>query len=303
VTAAQDRTGTAALLILGYAVIIGFTDNYVRLIASDAGLWQFHATRSLMAMALLGAAVPMLGLRLRPRNPRAVLARSLLHGLAMLVYFGALAFLPVAIVAAGLFTAPIFVLFIQRFAFGQVIGAWQIAAVAIGFLGVILVLGPEAMAEASLAAVLPVLAGAMYALGNVATRSWCAGESAETLLAGFFLALGLFGAIGMAVLTIWPLPVPPGASGFLQRGPVWPSGTFLFWTLVQAAGSLVAIGLMIRAYQMTEAGKASVMEYVILPAAAFWGWVIWGQGLAPLAVLGMAMIVGAGLLIIRRSRA
>lgn len=298
----QDRTGTAALLILGYAVIIGFTDNYVRVIASEAGLWQFHATRSLMAALLLALAVPVLGLRLRPHNPRAVFGRSLLHGLAMLVYFGALAFLPVAIVAAGLFTAPIFVLLISRLAYGQVISWLQILAVAIGFLGVILVLGPKAMAGASLAALLPVLAGAMYALGNVATRAWCADETAETLLGGFFVVLGLLGAFGMAVLAVYPLPVAQGADGFLQRGPVWPSTTFLFWTFVQAAGSLLAVGMMIRGYQMTDAGRASVLEYVILPAAAGWGWVLWGQQLEPMALLGIGMIVLAGVLILRRNR-
>lgn len=298
----QDRTGTAALLILGYALIIGFTDNYVRVIASEAGLWQFHATRSLMAALLLALAVPLLGLRLRPHSPRAVLGRSLLHGLAMLVYFGALAFLPVAIVAAGLFTAPIFVLLISRLAYGQAISWLQILAVAIGFLGVILVLGPKAMAGASLAALLPVLAGAMYALGNVATRAWCADETAETLLGGFFVVLGLLGALGMVILAVYPLPVAQGADGFLQRGPVWPSTTFLFWTFVQAAGSLLAVGMMIRGYQMTDAGRASVLEYVILPAAAGWGWLLWGQELEPPALLGIGMIVLAGVLILRRNR-
>lgn len=298
----QDRVLLAAGLILGYAVIIGFTDNYVKVIAAEAGLWQFHATRSAMAAVLLAVAAPIMGLRLRPLRWRGVAGRSLLHGLAMLIYFGALAFLPVAIVAAGLFTAPIFVLLISRLVYGQAISGLQVAAVAAGFAGVILVLGPEAMEGASLAALLPVLAGAMYAMGNVATRAWCAGESAETLLAGFFVVLGLLGVVGMIALSIYPLPAPEGTNGFLQRGPVWPSGTFLFWTFVQAAGSMVAIALMIRAYQITEAARASVMEYVILPAAAFWGWALWGQTLQQQAVLGMGMIVAAGILILRQGR-
>jgi drug/metabolite transporter (DMT)-like permease len=299
----QDRVLMAAGLIVVYAVIIGFTDNYVKVIATEAGLWQFHATRSAMAAVLLALAAPIMGLRLRPVRWRGVAGRSLLHGLAMLIYFGALAFLPVAIVAAGLFTAPIFVLLISRLVYGQAISGIQIAAVAIGFAGVILVLGPEAMSGASVAALLPVLAGAMYAMGNIATRAWCAGESAETLLGGFFVVLGLLGAIGMVVLAVYPIEVADGADGFLQRGAVWPSSSFLFWTFVQAAGSMVAIALMIRAYQITEAARASVIEYVILPAAAFWGWILWGQTLQPQAVLGMAMIVTAGILILRKARA
>jgi drug/metabolite transporter (DMT)-like permease len=299
----SDRTLAAAGLILVYAMVIGFTDNYVQVIAENAGLWQFHFTRTVMAMALLIPVAIVMGLRLRPVNLRAVLARSSIHGLAMVIYFGALAFLDVALVAAGLFTAPIWVLLISRFVYGHAIGPVRIFAVILGFAGVVLVLGPEAMAGASLPAVLPVLAGAMYAMGNIATREWCPQESAETLLAGFFLALGIIGAVGMAVLWVLPLEVPAGPEGFLQRGPVWPSATFYFWTFVQAAGSLLGVGMMIRAYQITDASKASVLEYVILPASAFWTWVLWGKGLAPLAVVGMVLIVAAGSMIALRARA
>ena len=297
-----DRTLAAAGLVLVYAMVIGFTDNFVQVIAAEAGLWQFHATRSVMAWAILLALVLPFGLRLRPRNLRAVAARSAIHGLAMLIYFGALAFLPVALVAAGLFTAPIFVLLISGIAYGQTIGPVRILAVMIGFAGVLLVLGPEALGGASLAALLPVLAGALYAMGNIATRQWCAGESAETLLGGFFLALGVLGVIGMGVLSLWPLAAPPGADGFVMRGPVWPSGTFLFWTFVQAAGSLLGVGMMIKAYQLADAGRVSVIEYVILPASAFWSWLLWGQTLGPVAVIGMGLIAGAGAMIALRAR-
>ncbi|MCA3512453.1 MAG: DMT family transporter [Rhodobacter sp.] len=294
---AEDRTLAAAGFILIYAMVIGFTDNCVRVIAAEAGLWQFHATRSILALALLAAVAAPLSLRLRPVRLRAVVARSTIHGLAMLIYFGSLAFLPVAQVAAGLFTAPIFVLLISHFAFGQAIGPLRILAVATGFLGVILVLGPKAMQGASVAALLPVLAGAMYALGNIATREWCAGESAETLLVGFFAALGVLGLIGLGVLAVLPVAVPDGADGFIQRGWVWPSGTFWFWTSVQAAGSLFGVGMMIKAYQTADASRVSVFEYIILPASAFWGWMLWGERLTLPAVCGMALIAAAGAVI------
>lgn len=302
-SATKDHTLAAAGLIFCYAMIIGFTDNYVKVIAAEAGLWQFHFTRTAIAMVLLGLVALPMGLRLRPVNMRAVLARSAIHGLAMVIYFGALAFLPVALVAAGLFTAPIFVLLISRFAYGHSIGPVRVIAVAVGFVGVILVLGPEAMSGASLAALLPVIAGAMYALGNIATREWCPEESAETLLAGFFLALGVIGALGMAALALWPIAVPAGTDGFLHRGAAWASGTFYFWTFVQAAGSLLGVGMMIRAYQITDASRASVLEYCILPASAFWSYVLWHETLTPLAVLGMVLIVVAGAMIALRARA
>jgi drug/metabolite transporter (DMT)-like permease len=294
VSATKDRTLAAAGLITVYATIIGYTDNYVKVIAADAGLWQFHFVRTCMAMAILAVFVLAFRRPIRPVNLRAVAARSFIHGSGMVIYFGALAFLPVALVAAGLFTAPIFVLLIGTFAYGHRIGITQIVAVLTGFAGVILVLGPEALSGASAAALLPVLAGVFYATGNIATREWCGQESAETLLAGFFVALGIIGAVGMTVLTIWPIDVPSGAQYFLMRGPVVPNAEFWLWTFVQAAGSLLGVGLMIRGYQITQASKASVLEYVILPASAFWSFVIWGQTLGWLAWAGMGLIVAAG---------
>ena len=299
---AQDRTTTAAGAILIYALLIAYADNYVRVIAAEAGLWQFHATRAVIAIALIAVVAAVFGRRLRPVSLRAVVARSAVHGIAMLIYFGCLAFLPVAQVAAGLFTAPIFVLLLSRFAYGHKIGPVRIAAVAIGFVGVVLVLGPTAMSGASWAALLPIVAGALYAMGNVATREWCHQESAETLLTGFFAALGLFGAIGLLVLAVAPVDVPSGAAGFIQRGWVAPSGTFLFWVTVQAVISVVGVGLMITAYQIAEASRVSVFEYIILPASALWGWLIWLEVPTIQAVIGMGLITAAGGMIALRAR-
>ncbi|MFN4170338.1 MAG: DMT family transporter [Pseudorhodobacter sp.] len=301
-TAAPDRTLTAAVAILIYALLIGFTDNFVRIIAMEAGLWQFHAVRAVMALVLLKLAALAVGLDLRPVRVGPVVARSVIHASAMLIYFGCLAFLPVAQVAAGLFTAPIFVLLFSKFIYGQRIGPVRIVAVACGFAGVLMLLGTEALEGATLAAVLPVFAGALYAFGNIATREWCGGERAETLLAGFFVALGVMGLAGMAVLGLIAPDVPAGAAGFVVRGAVWPPAEFYLWTFVQAAGSLLGVGLMIKAYLIASASRVSIFEYVILPASALWGWVIWSEVLTVQAWIGMAMIAGAGAMIALRSR-
>ncbi|WYK05520.1 hypothetical protein DWF04_006340 [Cereibacter sphaeroides f. sp. denitrificans] len=75
-----------------------------------------------------------------------------------------------------------------------------------------------------------------------------------------------------------------------MRGFVVPSRDFWFWTFVQAAGSLFAVGMMIRAYQVATASRVSVFEYVILPASAIWGWLLWAERLSPVAAAGMALI-------------
>ena len=298
----RDRTLEAAGLVLVFAVTIGFTDNFVRVIAAEGGLWQFHAVRTAMVAVLVTVFARPLNLTLRPRNLGLVAARSGIHAVAMLVYFGALAFLPVAQVAAGLFTAPIFVLLISRFAYGEAIGPVRIAAVVAGFAGVLMVLGPRALSEGSVAALLPVAAGAFYAMGNIATRRWCADESPEAVTFGFFLALGVMGLLGMAVLGLWSPDAPPGKAGFVMRGWSTPSAAFLGWTFVQAAGSLFAVSMVVRAYQIAEASRVSVFEYMNLPAAALWGWLLWSETLTPLAITGMALIALAGAAIALRAR-
>jgi hypothetical protein len=67
-----NRTLAAAAAVLGYATLIGYTDNYVRVVAAEGGLWQFHLIRSLMAGAVFFLVAPLLGLELRPKNWRAV---------------------------------------------------------------------------------------------------------------------------------------------------------------------------------------------------------------------------------------
>ena len=297
-----NRTIAAAGAILFYATAIGFTDNYVRVIAAEISLWQFHATRTGFVLLLLAVAMPFLRLDLRPRNLPAVVARSAVHGTALMFYFAALAFLPVAQAAAGLFTAPIFVLLISRFAYGQRIGPFRIFAVGLGFLGIVLVLGPGQQDPLSLASLLPVMGGFFYALGNVATRRWCGDESAVTLTLGFFVAMGCFGLAGMALLALFPWLVDAGADSFVLRGVVVPSGSVLFWTFVQAVGSLMGVAAMVRGYQLADASRVAVFEYVVLPLAAFWGFVLWGDTPTVNAVIGMVLIFATGLLIVLRGK-
>lgn len=302
----RNHTLLAAFFICIYASAIGFTDNFVQVIARDTGLWQFHATRTAMACVIVGLVSVPMGLRLQPRNWAGVTGRSLLHGFAMMIYFGCLGFLSVAEVAAGLFTAPIFVLLISRFVYGHSIGPFRILALAMGFSGALLVLGVagdgRVVSSLGLASLLPILAGAFYAMGNIATREWCEGESPETLLLGFFAALGILGLAGMAVLSIWHPVVPPGADGFVLRGPVWPSQTFLFWTFVQAVGSLFGVGMMVRAYQIAEASRVAIFEYVVLPMSALWAWVLWGDVLTASAAIGIVLIIAAGVIIALRGK-
>lgn len=297
IAAAHGRLWAALGCVLVFCVIIAWIDNYVRLIAEDGGLWQFHAIRAVMALVLVAAFARPLGLRIRPRNPRAVAVRAAIHAVAMLIYFGSLAFLPVAQVAAGLYTAPIFVLLILRLGWGRPLGPVRVLAVVVGFAGAVMVLTPAGGLTLHWGMIWPLVAAALYALGNILTREWCANEPPEAITVAFFVAFGIAGVLGMAALALWPQDAAEGAAGFVLRGAVWPTPRFLALTLLQAAGSLIAVSFLMRAYQIAEPGRVAVFEYAFLPIAALFGWLIWAERIGPLAWAGMALIAAAGAMI------
>ena len=293
---ARNRTALAAAYATAAMLLIGFIDNYVRVIAGEAGLWQFHLTRSAMALPMVVVLSRVLGLPLMPKNWKVVALRSLLGSTSMLVYFGCLGLLPIGQVLAGLFTAPIFVALISAWVFGARIGWLQWLAIALGFGGIGLVLGLDP-ANLVLLSLMPVLSGLIYGMSAVVTREYCGAENPLTLLAGFFGMMAFWGCLGLLFLAMLPQPVAEGAAGFVMRGWVAPTGLFLFWTLAQAMGSIFGVGLIIMAYQIAEAPRVAVFENTLLVFAALWAWALWGETVGIVALLGMAAIAASGVLI------
>jgi drug/metabolite transporter (DMT)-like permease len=293
-----NRPLAAASVMLVAMLIIGFIDNYVAAIAAEIGLWQFQVMRTLLMFPML-LAMSWAGLgTLRPRSILRVGGRSAFAGIAMMCYFGALGFMPIAQALAGLFTSPIFILLITWGLMGHSIGPWRIAAVLMGFLGILLVLQPDTNAF-SIWTLLPVAGGLFYAVSIIATRSWCEGESTMALLLGVMLFQCLFsGAMALGLIV---LDMPE--TGFLTRRWVWPLVDVwpLLW--LQAVGSLAGVWCIIKAYQIGEAGFVSVFEYSVMIFGPFFAWWLFAQPVGPWQAIGIGLIASAGLIIALRSGA
>ena len=220
--------------------------------------------------------------------------------IGMLFYFGALAFVPIAQALAGLFTSPIFVLLITAVLLRQPIGPVRIFAVLLGFVGILLVLDPD-WSALSWVTFLPVVGGFFYALGSVATRQWCATETTVSMLTGLMLCQMLVSVIALLVLSGLTLPVPDGTAGFLTRSWVWPATAALPWVLLQAVGSLIGVGFIIRAYQMADPTYVAIYEYSIFISAPFTAWLLFDQGIGWMQAVGIALIAAAGIVIAIRS--
>jgi len=281
---------SAALFILLGMATLGLSDNLVTLITAESSLWQFHLVRSLLVLVMLGILASVGFGIIKPRRFWPVVARSAVQGIALVIYFGCVAVMPIGVVVAGFFTAPLFVALIGALFQGKRIGLQQGTAILLGFLGALLVIQPDP-ASLDWVSFLPILAGFFYAVGAVATRTWCEGEGTFALSAGFFVALGLFGAIGSIVL-----PADLSAD-FSFRGWMPMDGAVFFWLAVQAVGAMIGIVCIFRGYQLGEASQVAVFEYSLLIFASAWAWYLWGQIVPPVGLLGMGLIIASGALI------
>ncbi len=296
-----DRPLLAASLMICAMVIIGVIDNFIAPLSQHIGLWQFHLSRALMAWPLV-AVLPLLGLGgLMPVRFWAVALRSLLVAISMLFYFSALAMMPIAQALAGLFTSPIFILLISAGVMGQRIGVWRILAVALGFSGIILVLQPNP-SDFDLKVLVPVCAGFFYALGAIATRNLCAGESTVALLAGMWIVLGLSGAVGTAALAVWPIWQTGDEVLFVTRPWVWPMWDAVPLILMQAVGSVCGVFMIIKSYQLGEPSYVSVFEYSVMISGPMFAWIAFDQPVGGWQALGILCIASAGSIIALRSR-
>jgi drug/metabolite transporter (DMT)-like permease len=80
--------------------------------------------------------------------------------------------------------------------------------------------------------------------------------------------------------------------------------TFEQWGLIFSASIFLAgaYHLMIVAMRLGEVSFVGGFRYASLPAGALIAWIVWGQLPDFLAVIGMAIIVAAGLYLFRTGR-
>ena len=290
----------SALTMIVAMAIIGVIDNYIPRIAEYLSIWQFLAIRAVFAIPLVGL-LSYYGVgRLRPNRLWAVFVRSLFIALAMLFYFSSLSLLSMTQGLAGLFTSPIFVLLITAIILRNRIGLIRILAVGIGFSGIVLVLELD-FANLTWLSILPIFGGLFYAAGSVATRQLCEGESTLSMLLAMLCIQLIMGTVALCYLSLNPVQALRGVEGYLNRGWVWPIDDAFAYIILQAIGSVIGIGLIIRAYQIGEASYVAVYEYSIFIFAPFYAWIVFSEALSAAQLIGICLITSAGVLSALRS--
>ena len=298
-TSRRDDVSLGVATIVGTVLALSLGDALIKALSGRGamGLWQLFAVRSALAFPVLlaGALLLFPAPMLAPRSARWIALRSVLLTAMWIAYYLALPLLPLAVAAAAYYTLPLWIVAFAALFGGERVGRAQWVGVGLGFLGILLVLRPGGEAF-GWAALLPVLSAVLYALAMVLTRTKCRREHPATLA----LALNAtFVATGLAGLTVGPL-LPLGAEGFLS--PLWVPMDARAWGIVAILALLIliaSVGTAV-AYQAAPASTVGTFDFAYVGFALVWGVLFFAERPDGWAVVGIALIVAAGVLAVRR---
>jgi drug/metabolite transporter (DMT)-like permease len=295
---APNRKLTGILLALGGAFMLSMNDLAIKALSNDYALHQVILIRAFIGMALVLVVIKLSGTpfsQLRTTRPLDHLIRVSIVMVSNVTYFLGLAALPLADAVATAFIAPIFVTLMSAVVLKEHVGVRRWAAVAVGMLGVVVMVRPGA-GVIQPAAILVMISAFCYASSHMMTRRMRATESAMTL--NFFVQVG-FIVVSLS-MGLWVgdghLAGSDNASlAFLFRP--WVIPPVADWWAFALTGVAVGIGglMMSQAYRTNEAALVAPFEYAGMPMAIFWGVVVFGTWPDHTAWLGIALICGAGL--------
>ncbi|MEM5520393.1 DMT family transporter [Sulfitobacter sp. AS59] len=307
---AHSQSSAAIAFIFAGVFAISINDMLIKQLSGGYPLHEIVFARAFIGI-LFGLALVQLegGWRiLKTSQWHWHLLRGLLVVIANMTFFLALAALPLADATALFFVAPLFITLLSIPILGEKVGIMRLGAVAVGFLGVIIMQRPWADAESlqasRLVLLLPVVAALTYALNQLMTRKLGVHSKASALaiyIQGTFLVVSigffLFAGDGRFA-TDGSAP----SMQFLLRAWVWPAQGDI-WVFLGLGLNAAVIGYCLsQAYRIADAATVAPFEYIGLPLAVFWGLVIFGDLPVWEVWVGIALILGSGLFVFLRER-
>ncbi len=197
---------------------------------------------------------------------------------ALLCVYAALVALPLASATVLQYLYPPFTALLAWLMLGERIGRRVVAAIALGWLGVLLVAQPGGSLALAWQPVLIAVAGALLtALAYVSVRSL--GKSEHPLVIVFYFPL-----------VALPLSLP-----LVALNPVLPTAVELLWLL--GVGLFTQLGqvYLTRSLMALPVARATAISYVQVGFAAGWGWVLFGEVIDAATITGALLILAATL--------
>jgi drug/metabolite transporter (DMT)-like permease len=261
-------------------------DALVKVASASMPAAQLIFVRGLMATLLVLAVARATGATLRPAQLATgwVAGRAAIDAVASVAYLVSLFHLPIANATAINMASPLFIVALAVPLLGERVDARRWAAVAAGFAGVLLVIQPKAEGFNAFA-LLCLGATLLHALRDLATRRIAPGIPS--------IAVTLATAVAVTLL-----------AGVLSAVQGWASAGPRELALLACASVFLAGGyhLIIRSTRAGDVSAIAPFRYTGLLWALVLGWAVWGDVPDPLAWAGIAMLIAAGLYLIRRER-
>jgi drug/metabolite transporter (DMT)-like permease len=217
----------------------------------------------------------------RTKRPMAHIVRLVCSIISMIAGYYAYAHMQLATAVSLTFTRPLFMIVLAILFLGERVRWRRGLATVVGFIGVVIVLGPSDLAlhPAALAALLSAasVSGAM-----VVIRQQAAVEGSLTLIAWFM--------VGTAVLTAVPAAID------------WQTPHGIQWAYLVFIGLMSSIGqfCLIQAFTYGEATVMNPIDYGQLVLAAAFGYLVFSEVPTIWTVLGAVVIVSSTLYILLR---
>lgn len=226
----------------------------------------------------------------RTSRPFGHMWRGFIGTTAMGLMFTALTLLPLPEVTALQYATPLFITILAAILLGERIRLFRMSAVLIGLVGVLVVLYPrlsgfgEAGGAESLGALIMIVSAVAAALAQVQVRRLVATERPATVALYFSFSSTLY-----ALLTLpfgWVIPGGMDAALLILTG------------LVGGVGQ----GMLSSSYRYAPASVIAPFDYASIFFATALGMIFFDEVPTRTTLLGAAIVIAAGILIIWRER-
>jgi len=280
----EERPLTAIGLVLLSLVVFSGLDAISKVLVSDYSPVLITWGRYAANLALL---LPFL-LRARP-HPFATaglglqIGRGFAMGGSSVLFIAGLAQMAMADATAVAFAAPLFVTALSIPFLGERVGIRRWSAVAVGFLGVMVIVQPGSSTFHP-ASLFPLASAACWAAGLIITRRIKTRDATLTTLLYTTLVAFLI------------------ATAFLPW--VWQPLTIRATGLIGVMGLLSSAGqyFLLLGYQRGPASLLAPFSYMQIITSTFWGAVLFGTWPGMATLVGASIVVASGLYVLHRER-
>ena len=218
---------------------------------------------------------------LHPPDWKLVWFRNTMSVVGMLFWFMALGGIPISDVVAVQFTHPLFVVIGAVLILRERVGLWRWSAVAIGAVGALIIIRPGYSPAEPL--VYAVLFSAMMNGGVQLVTKHISGRVSGAVMV-FYMNL-----------LIMPVTLP-----FAWCDWVWPSPGELPWVLAVGLFGTLAHVFLARAMKTADASLVGPVDFIRLPIASLFGWILFSEFSDLPTWIGALIIVAAAIFIAQR---